>query len=1561
MGYSLPIQNISNSGREIYLFCRQDDGSLKIFKDDTFNFFYYEPDPNGNDVSTTGVKLKKILVNNPKDIKSSASIQSWESDIKPTSRYLVNQIDEILPSNPRVLLQDIEVQCKDLPRPKETQQLKDPITTIRTYDTGLKEYKNFFIKNYKSEFDMLEDYCKYVYDTKPDIWSSWNTDFDFYCLYYRFPDFCKKISPINQTRWVRGIDYPSGISIVDMLELDRKLTLNKRDSYALNNVAFEELGYEKWDDDNDFMDIEMSNLKCEQDIKKTVQLMEKNKYFQFFDVIRRFAKCEWEQLPGEFRDYEWHSNNSRMWDNMFAQRAKELNQILPNKHQPTPQEQHKYKHDVNYKKDGAYRDTFYKGLFTGKKVKLDLGCYSSDTQILTNQGWKYYNEIQVGDGAMSFDINNNKLSFQPILHINIQEVNNEVMYNFKNLYTDQLLTWNHKVLFKNTTKQYDCGHNIPYTWRITHARNFKASHNILPLTADYNNTNTDYEMSDALIKIHAWIITEGWKIQQSLNSSVSYSISQSRTKNNEFCKEINQSFVELKWDVKEKTRHRKEKLESEWHLGVDYSSDIELEENYKIIPMWMLNKFSNRQLKILFDTLMKGDGNKDGHAYNAIDKEARDRFQFLCVLLGISATVSTRKEVYLKKLKYTSTNNMLNGSQRGFKKVKYTGVVWCPTVSTGFVLVRRNGKMFISGNSAYPISCIDFNLDSSNIIEHEQLPDIFPSQNEVAFAINNKTWKTEPWGQYLIKNKIVAIPVYFRETQEELESNKNYKDNFPTDWKPLRGVYYFKQNPNNVMRRSFEAPLNWKKQLKKKMKESTENVDSIELEYAACKSVVNCFVPNTQIVTELGLKSIEDIQVGDKVYNVNPITNEVEIDEVVDTQKYDYDDTVYTYKSKQVELTVTKEHKFLVQDWHFEGRNSFQTIHSLYNNQQKGRYNIPRVKPLITTDDDKYFSLLETLQKYNGKIFIKPKSYQGRKWRKPEPNFEFYNTYQLKSYGWQVAEAKNINIEQVVKLHEGGWQVFCHVSNRTKVSPVLFDKSKFCQFIGWFLSEGSIYKSKRKTYKTATRGEHYRIEISQYKDINQRNFNDIDNLIAELGFYSNNQTSKYGISFCSEVLYLYLRDNCYNNYNTTEITKSREKKIPDFLFKSSLERRVLFYTALYKGDGNKRNLRYNTSSKYLRDDLVRFVVGLGYNGSHWTVDGECNRLIYSNQARNIFKHHIKAQKYKGKVYCCTTKKNHTVFAGTNNHISLTGQSGFGISGDIYVRMFNLKVFNSITFLVRDLIAYIKNKLKEVGINILFIDTDSFVLDTDNTEIVHQLNRWIKEWSYEKYNVNSTVEFDLEGYFESIYLGSKCRYIGRLRSTNGKLKDEIKGLQLKRKDSSVVIKDTQKVVLNYLLDGKDDIFIFDYLTKEINNFQKNDILNIAFPCKLNKPIDTYKSKPPYITALEETQKIIPKYKKGIGDKYYWLYTTDTRLLAFDHNNTNHVKNIDWTEMIKRNYFNWMVPICCGLGWAEQLLRLAEKYGIVLETTFRNNLFEDLDNKDELKVKFSTKAIKERIKT
>ena len=254
----MKLQNISNYYNKITLFIRNDDGSLTTKEDRNFLPYYYEKtsDKESDAVSIFGEPLKKMYCEKPGDVSKERTSNSYEADIVYTKRYILDKVPTVEKSKTKIVYFDIEVQTPELPKPDQDKEAKYPVSVITIYDNYSKEYKTFFIKDYESEWDMLEDFCNTIKEIAPDILTAWNIKFDYLYLLYRLgDDFPEKISPISQTHWRNGGKMPAGISIVDMMGLYAKYTLHKKDSYALMNVGHDELNYDI-EEDFDFMNVD---------------------------------------------------------------------------------------------------------------------------------------------------------------------------------------------------------------------------------------------------------------------------------------------------------------------------------------------------------------------------------------------------------------------------------------------------------------------------------------------------------------------------------------------------------------------------------------------------------------------------------------------------------------------------------------------------------------------------------------------------------------------------------------------------------------------------------------------------------------------------------------------------------------------------------------------------------------------------------------------------------------------------------------------------------------------------------------------------------------------------------------------------------------------------------------------------------------------------------------------------------------------------------------------------------------------------------------------------------
>lgn len=363
----LNIQNIANIRSNIYLFIRNQDLSLKIEEIKDFMPFYYEPSPNGKFLSYDNVKLDRIYCSEPSQIKERRSSSSYESDILYTKRYLLEKIPQFTKSPTVKCFFDIEVPSPDeFPNPENA---KYPISTIRAWDNKSNKLNNFYIKDLKSEYNVIQEFVNYLKKLQPDLLIAWNIEgFDYPYLCGRYPEFPQSISPINQSRYGNGeLWYPSGISVIDLLGLFHKFTLGKKESYALMNIGHEELNYEL-EEDIDFTDLDKCYEKCGLDVMKMVELDKKYALIDTFNEIRILTTCLWEDLPPKKVGMSYQSNNSKPLDMLFLREAKKLGIVLPKK-------ETEFDEDLE-KIQGAYRQIFAKGVFKSdeknKVWKVDL-------------------------------------------------------------------------------------------------------------------------------------------------------------------------------------------------------------------------------------------------------------------------------------------------------------------------------------------------------------------------------------------------------------------------------------------------------------------------------------------------------------------------------------------------------------------------------------------------------------------------------------------------------------------------------------------------------------------------------------------------------------------------------------------------------------------------------------------------------------------------------------------------------------------------------------------------------------------------------------------------------------------------------------------------------------------------------------------------------------------------------------------------------------------------------------------------------------------------------------
>ena len=317
-------------------------------------------------------------------------------------------------------------------------------------------------------------------------------------------------------------------------------------------------------------------------------------------------------------------------------------------------------------------------------------------------------------------------------------------------------------------------------------------------------------------------------------------------------------------------------------------------------------------------------------------------------------------------------------------------------------------------------------------------------------------------------------------------------------------------------------------------------------------------------------------------------------------------------------------------------------------------------------------------------------------------------------------------------------------------------------------------------------------------------------------------------------------------------------------------------------------------------------------------------------------------------------------------------SAWGVVGNKTFRLYDANITSLITSVIRDLSHYIEDKIKPLGYKVIYNDTDGFIIDDKGENIVDLLNSLIREWSQERFNKNSQIQFEHQGTFKNLIILGKTRYEGILVK-DGVEQLERKGIEVKRSDSSKYIKEFQATLLKKIREGEPKEQILKWIQDEKDNFSTKDIFEISFPAKLR---EDYKNLPIHARALEDSpiekrtgqlywwiytksrkvgiKKIIKHYLNGsvVADNTYngWLQKLEegekkisyrkkeydlatliekvetkeeeidhtSNVIAFDKKNFEHVKkeDIDWNLMVGRNINNKSDKILEAMGWKNE---------------------------------------------
>lgn len=336
----------------------------------------------------------------------------------------------------------------------------------------------------------------------------------------------------------------------------------------------------------------------------------------------------------------------------------------------------------------------------GLKKKLMSGCVDSETEFFNGKQWKKISNYEEGDLVLQYNLDGTANLVKPLNYIKRPS---QGQYHIVTKYgLDMMLSPDHR----NVTFIKDNKPKIMTTQEIINSHDNTKTGFTRKFKVCFNYNGPGIDLTDDEIRLSVAIFADGCFYSPTSKKCL----------------------ISVK-----KKRKRERLINILNHANIEYSELIDNDGYYNIKfypPLYKVKTFpedwyncSNHQLRIIFDEIFHWDGyDKRNNEYITIHKSNADFIQFVCAALGFQGSIykDTRNQNITYRVDWSS-RILRSFATQPKREIPFVmpkdGYDYCFSVPSTMLVLRRNDKIFVTGNCGSLHCAAYFDIETGDLKE----------------------------------------------------------------------------------------------------------------------------------------------------------------------------------------------------------------------------------------------------------------------------------------------------------------------------------------------------------------------------------------------------------------------------------------------------------------------------------------------------------------------------------------------------------------------------------------------------------------------------------------------------------------------------------------------------------------------------------------------------------------------------------------------------------------------------------------------------------------------------